>query len=139
MNTPKTILLGLLFAGASLAFAFAASNPRAVVPAPVRGDETAVLDPAVMSQVARAQAAAARITTEAEIESERLRNLLLSTFSMDLPKPLKIISDAAAELLRPENINDKATRNELIQKIREEAKRLSGLSAEMTDIIRSKE
>ena len=64
MNTPKTILLGLLFAGASLAFAFAASNPRAVVPAPVRGDETAVLDPAVldpavMSQVARAQAAVA--------------------------------------------------------------------------------
>jgi hypothetical protein len=59
MNTPKTILLGLLFAGASLAFGFAARNPRAVGPAPVRCNEAAVLDPAVMSQVARAQAAVA--------------------------------------------------------------------------------
>jgi len=59
MNTPKTILLGLLFAGASLALGFTDSNHRAVVPAPVRCNETAALDPAVMSQVARAQAAVA--------------------------------------------------------------------------------
>ena len=59
MNTPKTIILGLLFAGASLAFGFVASNPRAVVPTPVRCNETAAIDPAVMSQVARAQAAVA--------------------------------------------------------------------------------
>jgi hypothetical protein len=59
MNTPKTIILGLLFAGASLVFGFVASNPRAVVPTPVRCNETAAIDPAVMSQVARAQAAVA--------------------------------------------------------------------------------
>ena len=86
-----------------------------------------------------AQLAAATIKTEAEIESERLRNLLLSTFSMDLPAPLKTISDAAAELLKPENINDNSKRNGLIQKIRYEAKQLSDLSAEMTKIIKSEE
>jgi len=86
-----------------------------------------------------AQLAAAAIKTDAEIEQERLRNLLLSTFSMDLPKPLQTISDAAAELLKPENINDNAKRNELIQKIRDEAKRLNDLSSEMTKIIKSEE
>ena len=83
--------------------------------------------------------AAVAAKTEAEIESQRLRNLLLSTFSMDLPKPLNIISDAAAELLKLDNINDKSKRNELIQKIRDEAKRLSNLSTEMTKIIKSEE
>ena len=86
-----------------------------------------------------AQLAAAAIKTEAEIEHERLRNLLLSTFSMDLPAPLKIISEAAAELLKPENINDQAKRGGLIQKIRDEAKRLNDLSSEMTEIIKSNE
>ena len=59
MNTPKTIILGLLFAGAFLALGFIASNRRAVVPTPVRCDQTAAIDPAVMSQIARAQAAVA--------------------------------------------------------------------------------
>jgi hypothetical protein len=59
MNTPKTILLGLLFAGAVLALGFVASNHRADVPMPVRCDQTAAIDPAVMSQIARAQAAVA--------------------------------------------------------------------------------
>ncbi|MCX5679037.1 MAG: sensor histidine kinase KdpD [Candidatus Omnitrophica bacterium] len=84
-----------------------------------------------------AQLAAAAVKTETEIESERLRNLLLSTFSLDLPAPLKTISAAAAELLKSENINDKSKRDELIQKIRDEARRLRDLSAEMTKIIRS--
>jgi len=86
-----------------------------------------------------AQLAAMAIKTEAEIESERLRNLLLSTFSLDLPEPLKIISEAAAELLKPENISNKSKLGELIQKIRNEAKRLSELSSEMTKIIKSEE
>jgi hypothetical protein len=59
MNIPKTILLGLLFAGAFLAFGFVAGNRHGVIPAPVRFDQTAAFDPAVMSQVARAQAAVA--------------------------------------------------------------------------------
>ena len=86
-----------------------------------------------------AMLAAAAIKSESEIESERLRNLLFSTFSMDLPAPLKTISDAAAELLKQESAKDISKRNELIQKIRDEARRLSELSAEMTKIIRSEE
>jgi len=59
MNTPKTIILGLLFAGAFLTLGFVANNRRAVVPTPVRCDQTAVIDPAVLSQIARTQAAVA--------------------------------------------------------------------------------
>jgi len=84
-----------------------------------------------------AQLAAAAVKTDAEIESERLRNLLLSTFSLDLPAPLKIISEATADLLKPENSDDKSRRGELIQKIHNEAKRLNDLSSEMTNIIKS--
>jgi len=86
-----------------------------------------------------AQLAVTAVKTETEIEHERLRNLLLSTFSMDLPAPLKVISEAAAELMKTENINDKSRRNELIHKIRDEARRLNNLSQEMTRIIKSKE
>ena len=84
-----------------------------------------------------AQLAAVAVRTEAEIESERLRNLLLSTFSLDLPKPLNTISDAAAKLLDHANIDDKLKRNDLIQRIRVEAKKLSDLSTEMTKIIKA--
>lgn len=83
--------------------------------------------------------AATAIKTEAEIENERFRNMLLSTFSMDLPAPVKNISDAAYELIKPENINNNSRRNELIQKIRNEVERLNNLSREMTEIIKSKE
>ena len=49
MNTPKTIVVGLLFAGAFLAPGFAASHRRAVLEKPIRCDQTAPIDPAVMS------------------------------------------------------------------------------------------
>ncbi len=83
--------------------------------------------------------AATAIKTASEIEQERFRNMLLSTFSLDLPAPLKIITGAAAELLSPENINDKSKRDELIQKIRSETQKLNNLSVEMAKIIKSED
>jgi hypothetical protein len=56
MKTSKTILLGFLLAGAFLALGFVASNRPAVVPAPARCDQSASIEPAVMSQIARARA-----------------------------------------------------------------------------------
>lgn len=76
---------------------------------------------------------------ESDIENERLRNMLLSTFSMDLPVPLGNISKSAAELLRPEISDDKIKREELIRIIRTETDRLNALSAEMSKIIKSDE
>jgi two-component system sensor histidine kinase KdpD len=86
-----------------------------------------------------AQLAAAAIDAETKIENERFRNMLLSTFSLDLPKPLKVISEAASDLLNPKNAENGVKRDELIQKIKQEADRLDAISSEMTSIIESKE
>ena len=85
-----------------------------------------------------AQLAATAIDAETKIENERFRNMLLSTFSLDLPKPLKVISEAASDLLKQGNAEDRVKRDELIQKIKKEADRLNDISSEMTSIIESK-
>jgi len=85
-----------------------------------------------------AQLAAVAIKTEAAIEQERMRNLLLTTFSLDLPEPLKIISESTAELAQAGKINDKR-RSELIHQIHTEAQRLNHLSLEIAKIIKSEE
>ena len=86
-----------------------------------------------------AQLAAAALDAEAKIGSERLRNMLLTTFSLDLPEPLRVISEATSDLLKPENSDNKSKREKLIKKIVKEAERLNNLSSEMTNIIESKE
>lgn len=79
----------------------------------------------------------ATVKAEADIKNERLRNMLLSTFSFDLPAPLNAISKATEELLRPETAGDKAKRDECINKIRSQAEYLNNLSIEMIQIIKS--
>ncbi len=59
MNTAKTIVRSLLFAAAFLALGLVASTRRAVVSPPARCGQSAAVDPAVLSQIARAQAAVA--------------------------------------------------------------------------------
>ena len=86
-----------------------------------------------------AQLAVVAIKSESDIENERLRNMLLSTFSMDLPAPLKTISQAADELMRAEGSGDKTRRDELIHKIRDEARKLNNLSHQMEKIIKKEE
>ncbi len=84
-----------------------------------------------------ARLAAAAIDAETNIENERLRNLLLTTFSYELPEPLTSISQTAAELLKPENMKDESKQRALIQKMRQEIDRLNTLIAELPQIIES--
>ncbi|MFA5160138.1 MAG: DUF4118 domain-containing protein, partial [Candidatus Omnitrophota bacterium] len=84
-----------------------------------------------------AEFAMATFKAESEIEKERLHNLLLSTFSYELPGPLSEISSAASELLKPEVFNNEPKRNALIKQIREKAQGLNKLSAELPKIIES--
>ncbi|MFZ0034466.1 MAG: sensor histidine kinase KdpD [Sedimentisphaerales bacterium] len=82
-----------------------------------------------------AQLAAAALDAEAAIKNERLRNLILTTFSYELPGPLSSISQTASELLKPENINDPSKRAALIQKMRHESQHLNNLVAELPKLI----
>jgi two-component system sensor histidine kinase KdpD len=82
-----------------------------------------------------AQLAAAALDAESAIKNERLRNLILTTFSYELPGPLSSISQTASELLKPENINDPSKRAALIQKMRQESQHLNNLVAELPKLI----
>lgn len=84
-----------------------------------------------------AQLAAAALDVEAKIENERLKNLILTTFSSGLTEPLTSISQTASELLRQENIPDNSRRAGVIEKMRREVERLNTLIAELPGIIES--
>ena len=79
----------------------------------------------------------AALRAEDEVEKERVHNLLLSTFSYELPGPLSEISHAATDLLKPEIFNDEAKRNRLIKGIQAKAQELSKLTAELPKILES--
>jgi two-component system sensor histidine kinase KdpD len=84
-----------------------------------------------------AQLAATALEAASKIESERLKNLLLTTYSSGLPGPLTSISETASELLKPENIRDDSKRTALIKKIKQEVESLNKLIAEIPQIIES--
>jgi two-component system, OmpR family, sensor histidine kinase KdpD len=82
-----------------------------------------------------AQLAADALDAESKIENERLRNLILTTFSHELPGPLTSISQTASELLNPENIQSSSKRNALIGKMRQEVEALNNLINELPTLI----
>jgi two-component system sensor histidine kinase KdpD len=82
-----------------------------------------------------AELALAAVRAQTRAENESIRNLLLTTFSYDLPGPLSEISQAALDLVKTENINDPRKRAELINRIQSEAKRLSDLATELPKVV----
>ena len=82
-----------------------------------------------------AQLASTALDAMTKIENERLRNLLLTTFSSGLSEPLTAISQTAAQLLKPENFNNESSRARLTEQMRQETERLNALIAELPQII----
>jgi two-component system, OmpR family, sensor histidine kinase KdpD len=82
-----------------------------------------------------AQLAATALEAESNIKTERMRDLVLTTFSYELPVPLKAISDTASQLLEPQNISDQSKREFLVQKMQEEIERINNLIAELPNLI----
>jgi two-component system sensor histidine kinase KdpD len=80
---------------------------------------------------------AAALEAESRIVNERIKNMLLTTFSYELSEPLTTISQTASELLKPENIGDEPKRTALIEKMRHEVKRLNTSIAELPKVIES--
>ena len=71
-----------------------------------------------------------------KVESERLRNALLSSVSHDLRTPLATITGAASGLLEETDRLDAAARRELLHAIHEEADRLNRLVNNLLDMTR---
>jgi len=70
------------------------------------------------------------------IETERLRNSLLSSVSHDLRTPLAAITGASSSLLETGDRLDAVTRRELLESIGEEAGRLNHLVHDLLDMSR---
>lgn len=86
--------------------------------------------------IERATLARERQQAQVQIETERLRNSLLSSVSHDLRTPLAAITGAASSLLEGEPQLDPVTHHELIQAIYEEADRLNRLVSNLLDMTR---
>ena len=86
--------------------------------------------------IARAQLAEEAQQAQVQVETERLRNSLLSSVSHDLRTPLTIITGATSSLLEPGQALDQATRTELAQTAYDEAVRLNRLVANLLDMTR---
>ena len=84
-----------------------------------------------------AQLAAAALEAESKVESEHMRNLLLTTFTYELPDSLAAISQTASELLKPQSCQDTSKHAELIDTLRREVERLNALIVELPKIIES--
>jgi two-component system sensor histidine kinase KdpD len=73
---------------------------------------------------------------EVRIETERLRNSLLSSVSHDLRTPLATITGAVSAILDEGGTLDRATRHELLESVREEADRLNRLVQNLLEMTR---
>jgi two-component system sensor histidine kinase KdpD len=83
----------------------------------------------------------ARLAEDAErahvrAETERLRNLLLSSVSHDLRTPLASITGAASTLLENDERLDAGTRRDLLETLHEEADRLNRLVQNLLEMTR---
>src|SRR5262249_29513297 len=80
--------------------------------------------------------AAQSAQTELLIESERMRNSLLSAVSHDIKTPLSSIYGAATSLLEEEGRLDILERRELLESIANEAERLNRVTTNLLEMTR---
>lgn len=73
----------------------------------------------------------------AEIETQRLRNLLLTSLSYDLRDPLKRLSRRTHELLDPQTPLSDKSREALMKEIKDESDRLEKLAADLLQVVES--
>jgi len=86
--------------------------------------------------IERAQLADEAQEAQVRIETERLRNSLLSSVSHDLRTPLATITGAATTILESGSRLDAQTRQELLESVREEADRLNRLVQNLLEMTR---
>jgi two-component system, OmpR family, sensor histidine kinase KdpD len=86
--------------------------------------------------IERAQLADEAQQAQVRIETERLRNSLLSSVSHDLRTPLATITGAASTILENGSRLDAQTRQELLESVREEADRLNRLVQNLLEMTR---
>ncbi|MFN8444890.1 MAG: sensor histidine kinase KdpD [Caldilineaceae bacterium] len=132
-NTTLTFLPLLAASGAVGVLAVRPSNPQLLLdPDQMHLLETFANQTSVA--IERAQLADETQEAQVQIETERLRNSLLSSVSHDLRTPLASITGAATSLLQEGEILTPADRQELTATIAEESERLNQLVANLLEM-----
>jgi len=90
----------------------------------------------VGSAIERTQLAEEARRVRLRMETEQLRNSLLSSVSHDLRTPLAVVTGATSALLEEGGPKDEATRRELLQTAHDEALRLNRLVGNLLDMTR---
>jgi two-component system sensor histidine kinase KdpD len=111
-----------------------AAGRRAVAPDQLRLLETFASQIALALE--RSQLAEQAETARVRLESERLRETLLSSVSHDLRTPLAVITGAGTSLLAADVELPEATRRELVETIVDESQRLNRLVGNLLDMTR---
>jgi len=73
--------------------------------------------------------------SQAEIETQRLRNLLLTSLSYDLRDPLRRLSRRIHEMLDPASPLSEKSREALMKEIKDESDRLEKMAADLLSVI----
>ncbi len=111
-----------------------ASSRQVLAPEPLSLLEALAAQTALA--VERARLSAESEHTRVQMETEQLRNTLLSSVSHDLRTPLAAITGAASALLQDGTSLSEVTRSELAQSIHDEAYRLNRLLSNLLDMTR---
>jgi len=90
----------------------------------------------VGSALDRAQLAEEARQARLRMETEQLRNSLLSSVSHDLRTPLAVITGATSTLLDPDGPREVSARHELLETVHEESLRLSRLVRNLLEMTR---
>jgi two-component system sensor histidine kinase KdpD len=118
----------------------AGSNGRVGVLALIPSDKARLTDPderQVLDTIARLVAAAfERADAHLRVETEQLRNALLSSVSHDLRTPLAVVTGATSALLDESAPKDEKSRRELLETAHDEAQRLNRLVRNLLDMTR---
>jgi len=93
---------------------------------------TGIIGSAIERTVLADEARRARL----RVETEQLRNALLSSVSHDLRTPLAVVTGAASALLDPNGPSEEGPRHELLSTIHAEAERLNRLVRNLLDMTR---
>ena len=112
------------------------SSTRLSPLAPSRLHDLETLASQVALALERARLADAAHLAQVQIETERLRNSLLSAVSHDLRTPLASIVGASSSLLEDGAALSQSTRNDLLHSITDEANRLHRLVSNLLEMTR---
>ena len=136
--TGPTLYLPLLASGSAVAVLGVRGLTNAVAKPEERDLLSAFANQAALA-LARAASEQKSAQTMIEIETERLRNTLLSGISHDFRTPLTTIIGSVTSLLQQDHALDRGQRSMLLHDILGEARRMHRLMSDLLDLMRMEE